>query len=1236
MKQSLGFGMAILLAVNLLARAQSAQSVRLVVQPFIRACSLPDHTVRCNAAFSADGKLLATSAGQNGVVATNVIDVATGVVVRSLEVSLPDGVLAGPVFDRQGNVLIAGGTGDVYTWDLVSGKAALQTIPTLGTITAITMSSDATVLLIASQSVAGPIVRLLDPASLSERSRFSVSTTSPLQRIRLAELGGDTALLVLAELADPSRDDDFQIWSLRDNQKIRAFPALTAHLAPDGLRLAVSQSTGVAIVSSLTGAVEQSIDEGGHDGVVVVFSPDGQRIVRSARAELLVFTAGRLQPRHILGDLRPVALSPDGRWLLANGQGWDRDLSTLWNAESGIKVRTFSDLVQRQRSVFFAEHSPNLLAEPEHRRTPLAEAEDRSVVWNMAMGRIRASFPSADTPEQRMSLLTPDGGRFIVRPSNSYTVEVEIRDVETGAPIAKFPVDPDRTSVRAISPDSNTLVTLTTGRNGVPMLGRHAGVIRVWDLVKMEKILVIPIDEYPISNVALSSSGHRLMVGYHLWDLDQKSKAWEVPGYEEPVILELNKTDHPSAITREFFVDEKTVCLIVQGPPMTAHIWDVGARKEVSTYTVASSIAAPSPERGVLYMTVGGSVAVLDILTGKEVRRFEPATSLTTDLSPSKDGKWLAAATGEGVRLWDVASGRLKATLVSFLDGGWAVVDPEGRYDASDPDNAPGLHFVAGNDMIELGQLKQRFYTPGLLAKIWRSEELPVVQGLKDVKLVPGVEVRAPASGSFDATVRLTNRSGGIGKVIVKVNGRELPAAIRGETPKIDAKTAELRLNLEGATLSLTGKNVIEVYAENGDGSIRSRGEIATWEREQPKETVPPKLFAIVVGVSTFDNASLNLSYAAKDAVDFGHALELGAIGMGGKERTNVTVLASGSGQEPTKENIRQAFNRVAKEARASDLLVVYLAGHGVAARTEQDQYYYLTKEARSTDVDRDAGLRLVSTVSSAELKEWLYRKNMPLKQVVILDTCAAGAAFGDIVKLAERRELSPDQIRAIELLKDSTGSWILMGSAADAVSYEANRYAQGLLTYALLQGMQGAALDEDRVEVSKLFGFAQRQVGDLAKGIGGVQRPLLSAPKGQTFPIGLLKEEDRKQIHLATLKPQLLRAQALDRRTFVDSFRLLPSLRAELRVASRPVMRGTQQQEPTVVYLDSVVDEVPDALIPQVLYESSGETVKFTIRLLRNNATVAEQSLELPLGSPETLSRALAVELIAASGRIK
>jgi hypothetical protein len=78
-------------------------------------------------------------------------------------------------------------------------------------------------------------------------------------------------------------------------------------------------------------------------------------------------------------------------------------------------------------------------------------------------------------------------------------------------------------------------------------------------------------------------------------------------------------------------------------------------------------------------------------------------------------------------------------------------------------------------------------------------------------------------------------------------------------------------------------------------------------------------------------------------------------------------------------------------------------------------------------------------------------------------------------------------------------------------VSYETTQYAQGLLTYSLLEGMKGRALrDGDYVDVGKLFGHAVDQVPELAGKIGGLQHPLVAAPRGSSFDIGRLTAEDR------------------------------------------------------------------------------------------------------------------------------
>ena len=69
-----------------------------------------------------------------------------------------------------------------------------------------------------------------------------------------------------------------------------------------------------------------------------------------------------------------------------------------------------------------------------------------------------------------------------------------------------------------------------------------------------------------------------------------------------------------------------------------------------------------------------------------------------------------------------------------------------------------------------------------------------------------------------------------------------------------------------------------------------------------------------------------------------------------------------------------------------------------------------------------------------------------------------------------------------MESLKDSFGVFILAGCAAEKVSYEANAYAQGVLTYSLLLGMHGPALKNGQiVDIVSLFNFAASNVSPRA-----------------------------------------------------------------------------------------------------------------------------------------------------------
>ena len=471
--------------------------------------------------------------------------------------------------------------------------------------------------------------------------------------------------------------------------------------------------------------------------------------------------------------------------------------------------------------------------------------------------------------------------------------------------------------------------------------------------------------------------------------------------------------------------------------------------------------------------------------------------------------------------------------------------------------------------------------------------------------------------------IGLKNDGGGVGKLLVKVNDRLL-RTIDHPGLAVEGKSVTLPIDLSDAPF-VPGDNAIRITAYDSTNRIESPEAIAHYSMAaSPKGTTlnfepmiwpPGRFFAIVVGTSRFGDPGMNLTFPAKDAESVATGLRLGAERLYGKDHVWMRVLDSNARSDdglPTKKNIRAAFDHVRLDARPEDTLVVYLSGHGAMSTSNRDLYYYLTADARTLDVDIDPTLRDVSTVSSAELFEWLREpvKTMPLKQVVILDTCAAGGASDELMKLAEKREISPDQQRAIELLKDATGTFILMGSAADSVSYEASKYGEGLLTYALLQGIRGASLDDgSRLGVSRWFQDASDQVPELAKSIGGIQKPVIVAPKGRGFPVALLTVEDRARIPLAMPKPQLFRVVCEDQ-DGLDPLHLRTLLREQMRGLKYAGARGDTHGEAPVMYLDAVDEDLPGALRPNVRYEISGDSVVARVRLISDDKSVAERTV--------------------------
>lgn len=619
------------------------------------------------------------------------------------------------------------------------------------------------------------------------------------------------------------------------------------------------------------------------------------------------------------------------------------------------------------------------------------------------------------------------------------------------------------------------------------------------------------------------------------------------------------------------------------------------------------------------------------------------------------ENKVISWAEDRTCRIWDAQSGKELLKIFWITEKDWVVLSPEGLFDAS-PGLMNSLYYVVGKDeIIELEQLKARYYEPGLLQKVlgYSDEQIRPVEGLETIELYPEVEARIAGN---ELLVDLRARNGGIGKLSVFINGKEVtedanPLPPDGKTERPTSLRYDLQLHRQYLFTHPDSTNLVSLRVFNKAGwlkspaielayhpsAVSSRGSNrpaagSTWSGQ-----LDPKLYVIAVGTSNYTGEKLDLQYADQDATMMARALQsVGTALFTNGDSLEVHCLSTApadntgledtpiSWQFATKSNIESVFTRVAQKAKAEDVVAVYLSGHGLSyGSAEQTQFYYLTQGIASDDLS-DEAVRRAYTLSSEELTLWL--KNIPaLKQVLIIDACNSGRIVENLT--GGTKSLNSSQIRALDRMKDRTGMFVLSGSASDKVSYEASEYGQGLLTYALLQGMLGVATRKDTkgqeiIDVMKLFQYARDQVPELARTINGIQTPMLGFPdRAASFDIGILDENSRKNLPIGNRKPVVIRSNFMNQNTLRDDLNLEHLLEAAFREETE------EGKSADLIYID--VNDYPNAYSLGGLYSTSGvgEDISITVRVFRDNKPVTDLEIR-PTDDPERLVRYIVREV--------
>jgi WD40 repeat protein len=1025
-----------------------------------------------------------------------------------------------------------------------------------------------------------------------------------------------------------------KIWDVQTGQEIRSFQPNTKSggfsiaLSPDKKLIAYvynwDKQNSVKILDADTGNEIKTL--GGHSKSVmqIAFSPDGKTLASLSDDNTVkiwdVKTGKELESSAFASPniYEPIVFSSDGNTLAIGS--FEQNVY-LMDTKSGQIVKKFTGKGETHIPLAFSENS-KLLA------TIDDNAGDFPAVrfWDVESGVETKNIVMECSCKE--VAINKDFDTLAMSNDSSWDVEIDLIDIETNK------------KIKSLISHSTQITTAGFLPNGKQIFWEsECQGVKLWNLEQSDEIqilddLVLSLHSTFISHdekVFVGGSDHQISI----WDLKTGKKLRDFPYSDSDDYL-----DRVDSVA--ISPDKKLVAggINKSSGGYSIRLWDAESGKELkpfADYQTEISGLIFSPDSKILAgRDFRKNIRLWNLADGQEIisKNIPDWVKFEDPKIIRQNGLTIKIETDEArIRLINLETKQIIATLFAIDDKDWAVVAPDGRFDASEG-ALKFMHYAYGLEVIKLDQLKEAYYEPGLLQKLlgFNKESLRPIIPLENVRLFPEILEQKFDEKTETLTFKLKNRGGGIGETRILVNGKLAVADARDENLKKnplvpDDSVVTLTADLKGASVLKGRENKIEVITSNylkeiGKGNIQSRG-VETFYQDSGKEEFSlPTLYAIVGGVSDYEGDAIDLRFAAKDAEDFSNALSLGAKRLfcdkskpDCPDKVQITTLST-SGKpgtiQPTKENFKKAFADIAKKARPEDIIVIYLAGHGVSFGTGTDTYFYLTKDARSASKEDLTKVYQTVAISSTELTEWLTTEEWTegekgikaLKQVLILDTCASGTAAA---ALTAKRDLSGDQIRAIEFLKDKTGTFVLMGSTADAPSYEASQFGQGLLTYSLLQAMKGAELDKGEfIDVRKLFTYAEQEVPKMAINIGGLQRPIVSAPLGKTFVIGQMTESDKQKISLPTPKPLMLRPLLTKPPINNDPLKLIPELRKRLDAeSSYEVVRQRGGQEPILIYIDD--DSFPEAVRVTGTYTFEGDQIRLKAYLVKGEEVLAE-----------------------------